>query len=66
MKRNTPSASFKLAINKLKEQGVMDNDTYIALCKELKALDHGIAVRDTKQIAKAVEKLSKTLWETTR
>lgn len=64
--RKTAAASFKLAINSLKEQGVMDNDTYVALCKELKALDHGIAVRDTKQIAKAVEKLSKLLWEITR
>ena len=57
---------LKEVINSLKERGVMSNDTYVALCKELKALDHGIAVRDSKQIDKAIEKLGRLLWEATR
>lgn len=57
---------FKEVIKSLKERGVMDNDTYAALCRELKELDHGLAVRDSKQIDKAVEKLSSLLWKATR
>lgn len=58
--------NLKEVIKSLKERGVMSNDTYAALCKELKALDHGLAVRDSKQIDRAVEKLSSLLWKATR
>jgi hypothetical protein len=57
---------FKEVIKSLKERGVMSDDVYVALCKELKVLEHGLAVRDSKQIAKAIEKLSRLLWEATR
>ena len=66
MRKHSHTYKFKEVIKSLKEQGTMDNGTYIVLCKELKVLDHGIVVRDHKQVAKAVEKISKVLWEVTR
>jgi hypothetical protein len=66
MSKHPESANFRLAVNSLKEQGKMSNDTYIAMCKALKVLDHGFAVKNSKEIARAVEKLSKLLYEATR
>jgi len=66
MRKHSRIYQFKEAFRRLKEQGAMSDDAYAALCKELKRLDHGFAIRDQKLVVDAVAKISNILWEITR
>lgn len=66
MQKHRQLYQLKELIKSLKEQGAVDDDTSSVLAKELKGLEHAVAVKNHKQVLNSVASICKILLDLAR